>query len=215
MIFMFRSGRVRLQRSFIRARFASYFRSHGFRSSPSLRLGRLPLVMVALLSVLAHSSAEEVEVTAAISRIEGPQSPYRQGLDSFSIEQLMAKYHVPGMSIAVIKDFHVAWAKAYGVADADSRVPVTPHTLFQACSISKPLTAMSAVFLAQEGKLDLDQDVNRYLKSWQVERKSLKDAPPVTPRSLFSHTSGSDDGYGLPGYDPAAPLPTLVQVLNG
>ena len=91
---------------------------------------------------------------------------------------------------------------------------MTVETLFQAASISKPVTAMAAMRLVQEGRLMLDEDVNKILTSWKVPASGAWQAP-VTPRTLMSHTSGSDDGFGFPGYDPSAPLPTLVQILNG
>jgi len=69
--------------------------------------------------------------------------------------------------------------------------------------------------LVQEQRLSLDVDVNTLLKAWRVPASELTRGQPVTPRSLFSHTSGADDGFGFPGYDPAAPRPTMVQILNG
>jgi CubicO group peptidase (beta-lactamase class C family) len=126
----------------------------------------------------------------------------------------MDRVRVPGVSIAVIKDFAIHWAKGYGLADVESKQPVETTTLFQAASISKPVTAMAAMRLAQEGKLAIDDDVNKILKSWKVPAPTGWSGV-VTPRTLMSHTSGSDDGFGFPGYDPDAPRPTLIQILNG
>lgn len=152
---------------------------------------------------------------AMMARVEAPQVPDRQGFDALTLVQVMQRLRVPGVSIAVVKDFQVHWAKAYGVADVASGRLVDTSTPFQAASISKPVTAMAAVRLAQERRLDLDADVNTVLKSWQVPASDLTRGYPVTPRALFSHTSGADDGFGFPGYDPAAPRPTLPQILNG
>jgi CubicO group peptidase (beta-lactamase class C family) len=127
----------------------------------------------------------------------------------------MERLRVPGVGVAVIKDFQVHWARAYGVADVTTGRAVETTSRFQAASISKPLTAMAAVKLAQDGRLDLDADVNAYLKSWRVPTSDLTRTQPVTPRSLFSHTSGSDDGFGFPGYDPSAPRPGVTQILGG
>ena len=150
-----------------------------------------------------------------IALVEGAQSPNRQGFDPLTLEQVMERFHVPGVSVAVIRDFKIHWAKGYGVADVVTNRPVETTTAFQAASISKPVTAMATVRLAQEGRLSLDQDINSLLKSWHVPVSDLSRTQPVTPRSLLSHTSGSDDGFGFPGFEPSAPRPTVVQVLNG
>lgn len=171
-------------------------------------------VLVAVAAVVAPLCAQE-DVAAIIARIEGAQVPNRQGFDGLTIEEMMTRFRVPGMSIAVIKDFKVHWAKGYGVADASTGRRVDTNTPFQAASISKPVTAMAVVRLAQDGKLSLDQDVNALLTSWRVPESEFTRGQPVTPRSLLSHTSGADDGFGFPGYKPDAPRPTLVQLLNG
>jgi CubicO group peptidase (beta-lactamase class C family) len=150
-----------------------------------------------------------------MARIEAPQSPSRQGFDAFTLQELMQRFHVPGVSVAVIKDFRIHWAKGYGVADVETNRAVDPNTLFQAASISKPVTAMAVLRLAQEGRLSIDTDVNSILTSWRVPASDLTKDQPVTPRSLMSPTSGADDGFGFPGYDPAAPRPTGIQILNG
>lgn len=176
----------------------------------------VPVAAVLLVGGLGASRpAAQTDVAALIARIEAPQMPDRQGFDSLTLAQVMARLNVPGVSIAVVKDFEVHWAKAYGVADVTTRRPVETATRFQAASISKPITAMAAMRLAQDGTLDLDADVNTALRSWKVPETDLTRGHPVTPRALFSHTSGADDGFGFPGYDPALPRPTLLQILNG
>ncbi|RFP14763.1 MULTISPECIES: serine hydrolase [unclassified Duganella] len=148
------------------------------------------------------------EAGLLMARVEAP-------LDAQSLPALMERLHVPGVSIAVIKDFKLHWAKGYGVADMETGRLVDTETRFQAASISKPVTALAAMRLVQEHKLDLDADVNTMLKSWRVPASELTRTQAVTPRSLFSHTSGADDGFGFPGYAPGAPLPSLVQILDG
>ena len=153
--------------------------------------------------------------SAMIARIEGQQSPNRQGHDGFTLQELMQKYRVPGISIAVIKDFEIHWAKGYGVADVETNLPVEPGTLFQAASISKPVTAMAVLKAVQDGRFSLDDDINNILKSWKVPQSEFTKLTPVTLRALLSHTSGSGDGFGFPGYHPSEPRPTLVQILAG
>lgn len=160
--------------------------------------------------VLAQEST-----SALIARIEGRQSPERQGLDAFTLQEVMRKYRVPGVSVAVVKDFAIHWAKGYGLADVDTGLPVDPQTLFQAASISKPVTAMAVLKVVEEGRIALDGDINERLTSWQIPQGEFRQAKPVTPRALLSHTSGASDGFGFPGYDPSEPQPTLVQILKG
>ncbi len=148
------------------------------------------------------------------AQIEGPQLPNRGGLDSLTLQEVIQKYCVPGVSVAVIKDFAIDWVKGLGSADVLSALPVDAQTLFQAASISKPVTAMAVLKLTQEGRMSLDADVNTMLKSWKLQNGKFA-GTPVTPRALLSHTSGAGDGFGFPGYDPVAPRPTLVQILDG
>jgi CubicO group peptidase (beta-lactamase class C family) len=151
-----------------------------------------------------------------IARIEAAQLPNRQGYDALTVPELLQRLRVPGVSVAVIKDFRIHWAKGYGVTDAETAQPVDTGTAFQAASISKPVFAMLAVKLAQDGRLSLDGDVNSILKSWRVPEGELtRGGQPVTLRSLLSHTSGADDGFGFPGYEPSEPRPTIVQLLDG
>jgi len=125
----------------------------------------------------------------------------------------MAALHVPGVSIAVIRDGKIAWARGFGVTKLGG-APVTENTVFQAGSISKPVTAMAVMHLVQAGKLNLDADINTYLKSWKVPENEFTAQKKVTLRGLLSHTAGVTV-HGFPGYASGAAVPTLVQVLNG
>ncbi len=126
----------------------------------------------------------------------------------------MAAHKVPGLSIAVIKDGRLAWARGYGVVRAGSSAPVTTRTRFQAASISKPITALAALRLVQQGKLVLDEPINKELVSWKVPENALTRQKPPTLREILSH-SGGFSVHGFAGYPPDATLPTLRQILDG
>ena len=128
--------------------------------------------------------------------------------------KLMQVYKVPGLSIAVIDNFQIVWAKAYGVIEAGSNTPVTPRTLFQAGSISKPVAASGALYLVEHSRLSLDEDVNLRLKSWKVPENEFTKTEKVTLRRVMSHSAGLTV-HGFPGYDVDDSVPTLVQIFNG
>jgi CubicO group peptidase (beta-lactamase class C family) len=111
--------------------------THGARSLAALAV-LVPLCV----------SAQNVpgpDVAALIARVEGPQVPNRQGYDGYTIKELMERFHIPGVSVAVIHNGRIEWAKGYGVADVESGQPVDTGTVFQAASISKPVFAMAVV----------------------------------------------------------------------
>jgi len=150
--------------------------------------------------------------------VQGAQPPTASPArvsDAVAVQALLKQFNVPGVSIAVIKDFKVTAAYAYGLADVDTAARVTPDTMFQAASISKPVAAMVSLKAVQDGRFGLDQDINTILKSWKVPTGDFTRERPVTPRALMSHTSGTGDGFGFPGYAIGAPLPTIPQILDG
>jgi CubicO group peptidase (beta-lactamase class C family) len=175
---------------------------------------RFCAVVAALMFAFLPGAASD-DPAALIARIEGRQVPNREGFDPFTLEELMKKFRVPGVSVAVIRDFKVHWAKGYGIADVETGAPVDARTMFQAASISKPVGAMATLKAVQEGTFALDADINSILKSWTLPGDGFTRDRPVTPRALLSHTSGTGDGFGFPGYDPEAPRPTVVQILDG
>jgi CubicO group peptidase (beta-lactamase class C family) len=175
---------------------------------------RTSLTIAAMVLLCAVAVAQDGP-DALIAAIERAQTGRDGELAVITLAEAMNRVGVPGLSVAVIKDFDIQWARAYGRADAVTGAAVNAETLFQAASISKPVAAMAVLKAVQDGRLSLDEDVNRYLTTWKVPTSEATARQPVTLRALLSHTSGTDDGFGFPGYDPGAPLPSLTQILNG
>lgn len=131
-----------------------------------------------------------------------------------NMEERMNIYNIKGVSIAVINDFQLEWAKGYGVKEAGLSRPVTPNTLFQSGSIGKSVVAAAALHFVESGDLNLDEDVNVKLKSWQVPTNSFTQRNIVTIRELLSHSAGATLP-GVIGYSQGEPIPNLIQILNG
>ncbi|HYL63392.1 MAG TPA: serine hydrolase [Candidatus Methylomirabilis sp.] len=155
---------------------------------------------------------------ARIARIENGLLPAvvikGQPPKSMTIAGRMAHYKAPGVSVAFFDHGQVLWTRAYGFADIATKRPVTPDTIFQAASISKPVTALAALRLVQEGKLNLDEDVNVKLRTWKVPENEFTQNEKVTIRRILSHSAGLTV-HGFPGYASGDPLPTIVQILKG
>ena len=132
----------------------------------------------------------------------------------FSISERMEFYDVPGVSIAVIDDGEIAWAHGFGTLEDENDIPVSDTTLFQAASISKPITATGALRLVQEGELHLDNDVNDALTSWSLDWNKQNNEDIVTLRQLLNHTAGLSV-HGFPGYADGTPIPELKDILDG
>src|SRR5260370_12047909 len=126
----------------------------------------------------------------------------------------MAESHLPGMSIAVIDNDQIAWARGFGVKQDGTTDVVTTSTLFQAQYISKAVTATATLVLVNSGRLSLDQSPNAYLKSWKLPYNEYQAHEKVTIRRILSHSSGLNVG-SFAGYQPGEPLPSLLQILNG
>src|SRR5260221_14663491 len=98
----------------------------------------------------------------------------------------MKAYNVPGLSVAVIENYKIVWAKGFGVIRPGSSAPVKTSPLFQAGSISKPVAATGAMALVEAGKLSLDEDVNQKLKTWKIPENEFTQEQKVTLRRLMS-----------------------------
>ena len=190
-----------------------------FAPSGQERLNTNKLLACRFALLLLAMTPACTKVDPRIAQVESGLLPYaaeRLGVPA-SITDRMREYGVPGLSIAVIDQGRVAWAKGYGVADTSTGKPVTPTTIFQAASISKPISALGALLLVQDGVLKLDENVNEQLTSWKVPDSELTQGHPVTPRQLMSHTAGLDGcSEGMEGEAHTSESPdSLLPVLKG
>ena len=140
-------------------------------------------------------------------RLRGSSEP------DMHLDLQMVALHVPAVSMAAIHNGRIDWSEAKGVSSLGGS-PVTTRTLFGAASISKPVTALGVLKLAEEHKIDLDTDVNQYLKRWKIPGSPFTVQKKVTVRELLNHTSGIGTHNGEI-YDPNKPVPTLLELLDG
>ncbi len=164
-------------------------------------------LLVALLTGPAGALAETPAKTKSTD--DARRTQVRQAVSSG-----LERHHVPGASVAIVEGYKIAWADGFGRRAAPNDDPVRTTTRFQAASISKPVTALAALKLVQQGKLDLDDNVNDRLASWHIPDSPLAKDHPVTLRRLLSHTAGLTV-HGFEGYSADAPCPSLLQVLDG
>ena len=131
-----------------------------------------------------------------------------------SLSDRMQHFQVPGVSIAVINNGEVEWAKGYGVTEGGGTQAVTSDTVFQAASVSKPVSVTGIMLLAQAGVIDITRNVNDYLTSWHLADNDLTTTNKATVQRLMSHTGGTNVS-GFAGYTVGGAIPTLLHVLNG
>lgn len=176
------------------------------------------VLTVIVIFIISFIGCQKVNVEDRITRIETGliKAVLIEGQETvkMTIADRMERYKVPGLSIAVINDNKIEWAKGYGVLEVESDKPVNTETLFQAASISKPVAAMAALYFADQGVLSLDEEVNDRLTSWKIPASEFTQSESVTLRRLLSHTAGTTV-HGFGGYPADATVPTLVQLLNG
>ena len=181
-----------------------------------------PFVFLSLLACNSEDNSaavpevvpDSVHIARALAGLRPQVEVEGRPAARWSLAERMEHYKVPGLSVAIISGGKVVWAGGFGVKEAGTADSVTATTLFQAASISKPVTATAMLKLVSEGKVALDTNVNVYLKSWQVPDNKFTAMEKVTLRRIASHSAGLTV-HGFPGYAAGAPVPTVVQVLNG
>jgi CubicO group peptidase (beta-lactamase class C family) len=165
-----------------------------------------------------YTSTQSARLDERIRRVEnGLLLPFIiKGEPSVAMKLVdrMRFYKNPGVSVVVINNGKIEWANGYGVQETGGNKSITPETLFQAASISKPIVAMAMLRLVQENKLNLDEDVNEKLVSWKVLENNFTKEQKVTLRGLLSH-SASLTVSGFRGYAVDEEIPTILQILDG
>ena len=172
--------------------------------------------LLVFIVVCSQAAFAQSPVASRIERVEHgllPVVPIK-GESGWTIQERMKHYRIPGLSIAVINDYKVEWARGYGVKDVQTNEPVAAETLFQAGSISKPVAAMVALKKVAEGKIAVDENINNRLTTWKLADNEFTAKQKVTLAHLLSHTGGLTV-HGFPGYAMGARLPTLPEILDG
>jgi CubicO group peptidase (beta-lactamase class C family) len=129
--------------------------------------------------------------------VRGQTRPAASGaspIDSV-VEQHMKEAGLVGLGAAIIVDKKLVWSKGYGFADKERAVPFTPETVMNVGSISKTFTGVALMRAVQEGKLSLDEDVNRYLPFKVIN--PFFPSERITLRQLATHTSGITDRWAV------------------
>jgi len=155
------------------------------------------LTLAILLSVVGSARAQESsvapgrDVSTAPSQLQGPTDPAE--VEAFLDELLgkeMEEFHIAGAAVSVVKDGKLFFAKGYGYADVEKSIPVDPEqTIFRIGSVGKTFTWTAVMQLAEQGKLDLDADINTYL-DFRIPDTYPQ---PIILKHLMTHTSGFED----------------------
>jgi CubicO group peptidase (beta-lactamase class C family) len=170
-------------------------------------MGSLPTSIAAVLLTVAATAAEP-----PVLRPERDPAAFGATLDTL-VPGLLEDYLTPGAVVAVIVDGKTAFIKGYGHADVEQERPVTADTVFNVGSVSKAAAAWGVMKLVEDGEIDLDAPVERYLTRWHLPESEF-DSAGVTMRRLLSHTAGlSLQGYR--GFPPTSTLPSLEDSLSG
>lgn len=182
-----------------------------------MKFPALSIALAILLLFELNACSRSADVDEKIQQVEkNLAGNIRMPADtSWTLSERMAHYNVKGLSVAVIHNYQMEWAKAYGWADEGLRIPATSQTLFQAASISKSVNALGVLKLVQDKKLDLYTDINNYLTTWKFPYNSLSKGKKISVANLLSHTGGLTV-HGFGGYQRAKDtVPTILQILNG
>ena len=176
----------------------------------------LKSIILLLAGLLTAVVLGQDSLTERIRRVEQGLRPesLMNNESTWTLEERMNHYGVKGVSVAVVHDFELDWAKGYGIRNAKTGDPVDETILFQVASVTKTITAAVALMLVQDGSLDLDRNINDYLKSWKLPENEFTRREKVTLRRILSHSAGLSV-HGFRGYAEGEPVPSIIEVLDG
>lgn len=180
----------------------------------------LSLIFISSIGVISYSQTNNTlkldTLQQKIEKVENSLSPLvlKKGESLWSLQEQMQKYNVSGLSIAVISNYKIEWAKGYGKTGSTESPKVTERTVFQAASMSKFVNAIALMKLKELNNINLDEDINNYLTSWNFHYSSDFGTNPITISQLLSHTAGLST-HGFSGYENSENLPTIIQTLEG
>ena len=149
------------------------------------------LLVIAVLVALISGCATQPEKPTHLTRGD---YGYTKSYLSWLIPREMSRAEVPGLSIALVDDQRVVWSQGFGYADAERRIPATEQTIYGIGSVTKLFTATAVMQLAEQGRIDLDVPLARYVPEFSM-RARFADAAPITPRNLLTHHSGLPGDY--------------------
>ncbi len=154
----------------------------------------------------ARKSALEHGIRGQVKFIQEPEN--------FStIAHKMTEYKIPALSLAVIKQGEIDWSDTYVNKDYAEEQNLDCSSIFQVASLSKPVTFLAALRMHTAGQIDLDKNIQEYLKDFQIPQGKHTRENPVTFRNIFSHTSGITAG-GYQGYARDLPIPSDLDILR-
>ena len=178
-------------------------------------LGRGSLLIAAIAAGCGGSSVDREAVAHIVASMRASGAgPGVAPDEAFSLDQRMAHWSVPAVSIAVADSGRIIWARGFGVKEAGTTDSVAPSTMFQAASISKPIAVTGMLRMVDSGQLELDRPVSAYLETWTIPDGRQTPEHPVTLRRIASHSAGFTV-QGFPGYRAGESIPTVQQILDG
>lgn len=173
--------------------------------------------LIIILSFLGCQSSSELSLETTIQLAENslPQSNRSITWKKKSIPEQMKYYGIPGVSIAVVENFELLFAKAYGVNKIEKSSPVTTETMFRAVGVSSQVSRFLALNFVERGILNMQEDVNQNLITWKIPDNQWAQKQSVTLHSLLKFNTAGLNEFYMKSYAKGAEIPSLYQVLEG